>query len=71
MNFFAVDEQRETACGAGVFHATHTDEGGPVPPTGKSVVAEYCYLMKFRDGKVAEMTKIWNDGISMQQLGWA
>ena len=44
---FAVDEERNTVVGAAVFHATHTGEGGPVPPTGKAVAADYCYVMKF------------------------
>ncbi|MXO59638.1 nuclear transport factor 2 family protein [Altererythrobacter salegens] len=68
---FAADEDRGTVCGAAVFHATHSGEGGPVPPTGKSLVADYCYVMHFEGGKIARMTKIWNDGYSLAQLGWA
>ncbi len=45
-------------------------EGGPVPPTGKSAEADYVYDMNF-DGGIRHMTKIWNDGITLQQLGWA
>ena len=68
---FAVDEERQNVVGCGVFHATHTDEGGPVPPTGKAVAAEYAYIMQFKDGKISHMTKIWNDGHSLRQIGWA
>jgi predicted ester cyclase len=68
---FAVDEDRRSAIGYGVFRATHTGEGGPVPPTGKSVEAEYVYVMQFDGDKIRHMTKIWNDGHSFRQLGWA
>jgi predicted ester cyclase len=67
----AVDEQRNKVLVYGVFHATHTGEGGPVPPTGKSAAAEYVYDMAFEGDKIRHMTKIWNDGATLQQLGWA
>lgn len=68
---FGVDEERNSICAAATFHATHTGEGGPVPPTGKSVATEYCYVIQFTDGLITGMTKIWNDGIAMRQAGWA
>lgn len=68
---FAVDEERNNVTAYGVFRGTHTGEGGPVPPTGKTVEADYVYVMQFDGGKIRHMTKIWNDGISMVQLGWA
>jgi predicted ester cyclase len=71
LTFFGVDEERQTVAGAAVFHATHTGEGGPVPPTGKAVAADYCYVMKFDGDKIARMTKIWNDSHSVRQIGWA
>ncbi len=67
---FGVDEERGSAMGFGVFRATHTHEGGPVPPTGKSIEAEYVYIMRFEGDKVSHMTKVWNDGFSFRQLGW-
>ena len=69
---FAVDEDRGNVTAFGVFRGTHTGEGGPVPPTGKSVEAEYVYIMEFdrMGGKIRHMTKVWNDGFSMHQLGW-
>jgi predicted ester cyclase len=67
---FAVDEERHSVTAFGVFHGTHTDEGGPVPPTGKTVAADYVYVMDFKDGKIHHMTKIWNDVMSLQQIGW-
>jgi hypothetical protein len=52
-----------------VFRGSHTGEGGPVPPTGKQVEADYGYVMQFNGGKIHHLTKIWNDNISLQQLG--
>ena len=68
---FAVDEERNNVSAYGVFRGTHTGEGGPVPPTGKQLEADYVYVMQFDGDKIRHMTKIWNDGISLKQLGWA
>jgi predicted ester cyclase len=67
---FAVDEARSNVAAFGVFRATHTADGGPVAPTGKSIEADYVYVMDFEDGKIKHLTKIWNDVISLKQLGW-
>jgi predicted ester cyclase len=71
LRFFAEDEERKCVAAYAVFHGTHTGPGGPVDPTGKSVAADYVYAMQFEDGRIRHMTKIWNDTISLQQLGWA
>ncbi|KMW58434.1 hypothetical protein AIOL_003407 [Candidatus Rhodobacter oscarellae] len=68
---FAADEDRQTVLAFAVFHGTHTGEGGPVPPTGKKIAADYVYAMKFADGKIRHLTKVWNDAITMRQGGWA
>jgi predicted ester cyclase len=68
---FAVDEDRGTVLAFAVFHGTQSGEGGPVPPTGKTVAADYVYAMKLDGGKIRSMTKIWNDVHSLKQLGWA
>jgi predicted ester cyclase len=67
---FAVDEARNNVAVFGVFRGTHTGEGGPVPPTGKSAQADYVYVMEFDGDRIHHMTKIWNDTITMRQLGW-
>ena len=67
---FAVDDERKNVTGYAVFRGTHTGEGGPVPPTGKQVEADYVYVMSFDGDKIRHMTKIWNDGISLKQIGW-
>jgi len=68
---FATDEKRGTVVAAAEFHGTQTGEGGPVPPTGKSVVSDYAYVMTFDGGKITHMTKIWNDAHALRGLGWA
>ena len=68
---FAVDEARHNVAAFGVFSGTHTGEGGPLPPTGKRAKADYVYVMDFDGDKISHMTKIWNDGMTMRELGWA
>lgn len=68
---FAADEERGTVTAAAIFHGTHTVDAGNGAPTGKTVAADYCYVMKFDGGKISHMTKIWNDMHSLKQLGWA
>lgn len=67
---FSVDEERNTVLGFGIFKGTHTGEGGPVPPTNKSIAADYVYAMEFDGDRIKHMTKIWNDGYSLRQAGW-
>lgn len=67
---FATDSERNCVVAFAVFSGTHTGEGGPVPPTGKSVAVEYVYAMQFDAGKIRHMTKVWNDVWTMQRLGW-
>jgi predicted ester cyclase len=68
---FAEDVERSTVVAAAVFTGTHTAEGGPVPPTGQAAKSDYVYVLTFTDGKVSHMTKVWNDGWALKQLGWA
>ena len=67
---FATDHERNNVCAYAVFSGTHTGEGGPVPPTGKSTSSDYVYMMEFQDGKISHMTKIWNAGWAMKELDW-
>jgi steroid delta-isomerase-like uncharacterized protein len=68
---FAADEDRKNAIAYAIFSGTHTGEGGPCPPTGKSASSDYVYVMDFEDGRIHHMTKIWNAGIALEQLGWS
>lgn len=67
---FAEDEGRKNVAAYGVFRGTHIGQGGPVPATGKRVEADYVYIMEFDGDRIRHMTKIWNDGVSLKQLGW-
>ena len=71
VKLFATDKERSCVCVFAVLKGTHTGEGGPVPPTGKTATADYVYNMVFDGDKISHMTKIWNDGETMKQLGWA
>jgi len=68
---FAEDRENGNVTAVGIFHGTHTVDAGTGTPTGKSVAADYVYVMDFKNGKIRHMTKIWNDGHSLKQLGWA
>jgi predicted ester cyclase len=68
---FATDEQRRNVSAYAVFHATHTGQGGPVPPTGKKVATDYVYVMQFDGDKICHMTKIWHSGLAHKALGWS
>lgn len=66
----AVDEERGKAIVVSVFHGTHTVDAGS-PPTGKAAATDYVYVLDFEGDKIKHMTKIWNDGHALKQLGWA
>lgn len=67
---FATGHERSTVCAYGVFSGTHAGPGGPIEPTGKHASADYVYAMEFEDGKIRHMTKIWNSGQTIRELGW-
>jgi predicted ester cyclase len=70
-SMFAVDPLRTNVAAYGVFHGTHTGEGGPVPPTGRKTSTDYVYVMQFDGDRISHMTKIWHSGLAMKALGWA
>ncbi len=71
LRFCAEDEENNSVAAYGIFRGTQTGPGGPVPPTGKSAEADYVYVMEFEDGLIKHLIKIWNDVITLQQIGWA
>jgi steroid delta-isomerase-like uncharacterized protein len=68
---FATDDARKNVAAYAVFHATHTGQGGPVPPTGRRMSTDYVYVMQFQEEKIAHMTKIWNSELALKEIGWA
>ena len=71
MKSFATDPGGQSVAAYAVFHGTHIGEGGLVPPTGKSACTDYVYVMEFDGDKIGHLTKIWNAGWALQQLGWS
>ena len=67
---FSADEKRHCVTAFAVFHGTHSGEGGPCAPTGNVIAADYVYVMQFEGSLIRHMTKVWNDTISLTQLGW-
>src|SRR5579871_5594463 len=67
---FATDTKRNNVAAYGVFHATHTGPGGPVPPTERTTSTDYVYVMQFEGDKIVHMTKIWHSGLALKDLGW-
>jgi len=67
---FATDTERNNVSACATFIATHTGPGGPVPPTGKTTHTDYVYVMNFEGDKIRHMTKIWNSGYALKELGW-
>jgi hypothetical protein len=67
----AWDEANRTALFFAVVNVTHAGEGGPVPPTGRSVDADYVYAITMDEhDKVKHMVKVWNAPWSLRGIGW-
>jgi predicted ester cyclase len=56
---------------AGLFTFAATQEGamGPFPATGKKVDLKYLGILRFEDGKIAEMWVEWDNLAILTQLG--
>ncbi len=54
----------------GKFRGTHTVEGDRCLRRDRRWEADYVYVIDFDGDRFHQMTKIWNDGISLKQLGW-
>ena len=70
VRFFAEDKDRQCVVAYAVFHGTQTGPGGPIEPTGRTIVSDYVYAMQFEGNLIQHLTKIWNDAKSLQQFGW-
>jgi len=65
------EESTRTAIFFATYHAKHTGEGGPVPPTHQKTHSHYVYVLTLNEAdKVANMVKIWNAPWAMKELGW-
>src|ERR1700756_5907811 len=43
-------------------------EGGLL---GRKISTDYVYIMQFDGDRIAHMTKVWNAGLALKDLGWA
>lgn len=60
-----------TAIFFATYHAKHTGDGGPVPPTHRQTHSHYVYVLTMDENdRVEHMTKIWNAPWAMRELGW-
>ncbi len=66
----SLDSDRQVVTVFAVINGTNAADG-PVPAINKSLAADYVYAMQFDGGTISHTTKIWNDGHSLKQLGWA
>ena len=65
------DDSSRTAVFFATYHAKHTGDGGPVPPTNRETHSHYVYVLRLgSDDKVSHLTKIWNAPWAMKELGW-
>jgi hypothetical protein len=65
------DEANSTALFFATFHGTHSEEGGPVPATGKTTASHYVYVIQMDEqARVAKLTKVWNAPWALRELGW-
>lgn len=66
----AVDEERSQVILYYRMKGTHTDEGAPHPPTGKAFASNSVLVFEFEGEFIRHVTKVWNDGDMLQQIGW-
>lgn len=65
------DEERKTAVFFATYHAKHTGDGGPVPPTQQETHTHYVYVLTMNaDNKITKVVKIWNAPWALKELGW-
>jgi predicted ester cyclase len=67
----SADEERSVVTAFAVFSGTQSGPGPVDPPTGKYASSDYVYVMEFDGDRIRHITKIWNDGHALRQLGWA
>jgi len=53
-----------------LIRGTHTGEGLPVPPTGKSFATSCFLALHFEGERIQHAAKVWNDHDMQKQAGW-
>ena len=65
-----VDQRQQRVLIHYLIRGTHTGEGLPVPPTGKSMESSCVLVLHFDGERIQHAAKVWNDHEVMKQLGW-
>ena len=65
-----VDERQQRVLIHYLIRGTHTGEGFPIPPTGKSVETSCFLALHFESGRIVHAAKVWNDHDMQKQAGW-
>ena len=65
-----VDQEQQRVLVHYLVPCTHTAEGFPVPPTGKSMESNCVLILHFENERIRHATKVWNDHDMMKQAGW-
>ncbi len=72
INASALDADNNKVLVFATINGSHNGAGGPVEPTGKSTSTDFVYVLTMNnDDKVVHLTKVWNAGWAMKDLGWA
>lgn len=66
----ALDEEHQRVLVHYLISGTHTGEGLPVPPTGKSMTSNCVLVLQFEGDRIRHATKVWNDHHTSRQVGW-
>lgn len=64
------DHERQRVLVHYLVRGTHTGEGFPVPPTGKSMESNCILILDFENERIRHTTKVWNDHDVSRQVGW-
>ena len=65
-----VDQRQQRVLIHYLIRGTHTGEGLPVPPTGKSFATSCFLVLHFEGERIQHAAKVWNDHDMQKQAGW-
>ena len=65
-----VDPEHQRVLVHYLIRGTHTGEGLPVPPTGKSMETNCVLVLHFEGDRIRHAVKVWNDHDMRKQVGW-
>ena len=66
----AVDEPQQRVLIHYLIRGTHSGEGLPIPPTGRSMESRCVLILHVENERIRHAEKVWNDHAMMLQAGW-